>query len=291
MVEQERVDSKYDPNPIEIELKNGERIKVEFHGIDVELLDMMQLDDDRKPAKVARISYGKIFSKDEVGRTEAQDIALARYLMWHRHTSPFENIEFMFLVHVPIFVARQMHRHRTASINEVSRRYTTHNMAFFDFELRRKDTSITKQGSGNVILYGSDDFDEDYEKAYKITKESLELYYDLIERGVAPETARQFLPQNMMTTYTFKMDLHNLFHFLDLRLDKHAQKEIRIVAQKILELIRPKIPKLTQMFIEYRKMKEVFMDIGYEWFKRGMADDFADLMREKMQYQMTGDEK
>ncbi|RMG21435.1 MAG: FAD-dependent thymidylate synthase [Methanobacteriota archaeon] len=281
MVEEERIESEFSPDPVEITLKSGENIRVEFQDIDVQLLDMMKLDNDRKPARVARISYGRLFTEEQ-GRTEEQDVALARYLLWHRHTSPFENIEFLFLVHVPLFVARQMHRHRTASINEVSRRYTTQGLSMFNFELRTKDTTVTKQGSGNVILYADPQFKEHYDKAYDLARESIELYFDLIDRGVAPETARQFLPQHMMTTFTFKMDLHNLFHFLDLRLDSHAQKEIRIVAQKMLNLISEKIPKLTQIFMDYRKMKDAFMEVGYEWFKQGMAEEFVLQLKEKM---------
>ncbi len=284
MVKEERIESQFDPEPVKVTLKSGEKIIVEFHDIDVQLLDMMTLDDDRKPARVARISYGKLFTEEQ-GRTEDQDVALARYLMWHRHTSPFENIEFLFLVHVPLFVARQMHRHRTASINEVSRRYTTQGLSMFNFELRSKDISITKQGSGNVILYNDPEYSQHYQKAYELAKESIELYYDLVGRGVAPETARQFLPQHMMTTFTFKMDLHNLFHFLDLRLDSHAQKEIRIVAQKMLNLIREKVPRLTEMFVDYRMMKDAFMEIGYDWFKNGKAEEFVSLLKEKMIFQ------
>lgn len=283
MVEQERIESGFHPEPVEVVLGSGEKITVEFQDIDVQLLDMMTLDDDRKPARVARISYGRFFTEEE-GRTEDQDVALARYLMWHRHTSPFENVEFMFMVHVPLFVARQMHRHRTASINEISRRYTTQGLSMFNFEMRTMDTTVTKQGSGNVILYNDPAFKEDYNRAYNLAKESISLYFDLIGKGVAAETARQFLPQHMMTTFTFKMDLHNLFHFLDLRLDSHAQKEIRIVAQKMLNLIQDKVPKLTKMFLDYRKMKDAFMEVGYEWFKKGKADEFTSYLKERMKF-------
>ncbi len=281
---EETISSGQSLEPIVVELKDGSKLTVQFQQIDVKLLDTMKLDNDRKPAKVARISYGRVFSEEETGRTEAQDIGLARYLMWHRHTSPFENIEFMFQVHVPLFVARQMHRHRTASVNEISRRYTSQNLGMFEYELRWSDKSITNQGSGEIVLYNDPTMKEEYDRAYGLIKESVELYYDLIDKGVAAETARQFLPQTMMTTFTFKMDLHNLFHFLDLRLDKHAQKEIRIVAQKMLKLITPIIPKLVEMFLDYRTMKEAFMDVGYHWFKNGKASEFADKLRKEMKF-------
>ncbi len=263
---------------VDIKIPTEPNLSIKYSEIKVQLLDYMGHDDDRKPAKVARISYGNIFSDNEEGRTLEQDLRLSRYLMWHRHTSPFENIEFMFQIHAPLFVARQILRHRTASVNEISRRYVSHDLEMFDFELRFKDTELTKQGSGVVVLF--ENHQDLYNEGIELIEKSVRFYYKLIQEGIAPETARQFLPQLMMTTFTFKMDLHNLFHFLELRLDDHAQKEIRIVAQKILGLIEPVIPNLVEMFLEYISMKKGFMEVGYAYFKDNKSDEFNESLKE-----------
>lgn len=233
--------------------------------ITVQLIDSMGTDSDID--KAARLSY------DQMGpdRSPEQQERLIRYLLWHRHTSPFEMVEFKFLVKLPIFVARQMVRHRTASLNEVSRRYTDVDLSFHRLELRQVDTSLTNQGSGTVIAYN----DPLYETVLGQEREALDVYNQLLDQGVAKECARVVLPLNLNTKWVWKIDLHNLLHFLDLRWDSHAQKEIREVASQILALIEPIVPITVAAFRDWKSMKDVFQRTGYQYFRGGKAQEYV----------------
>ena len=198
----------------------------------VRLVDSMG--DDSRVVQAARVSYG------EGTKTKRQDEALIDYLMRHRHTSPFEKVVFEFHVKAPIFVARQWMRHRTGSFNEVSARYSQMPEEFYEPRGWRLQAKDNKQGSEgrldeplNVLAT------VDYRGAVKAAWKA---YSALLAKGVSREMARMVLPVSLYTEFYWTVNLHNLLHFLELRLDRHAQEEIRAYAQAILELIEPVVP-------------------------------------------------
>jgi len=207
----------------------------------VELQDMMG--DDLAIVNAARVSY--------LGESKGaeQDKKLLFYLMEHKHTSPFEQVEFKFLVKLPIFVARQWMRHRTWSYNEQSRRYTDDTPEFYFPTVWRKQSTNNKQGSdGEVNEVGF--LDGRYLKAVDL---ALDTYEKMLEMGVAKEQARIVLPHSLYTTFVAKVDAHNLMHFLTLRMDKHAQWEIRQYAEALYEIMKEKLPWTTEAFEKYRR--------------------------------------
>lgn len=196
----------------------GTYFKVLDHGF-VSLVDYMGGDEDI--ARAARTSYGAGTKK------VSTDAGLLRYLMRHRHSTPFEMVELKFHMKLPIFVARQLVRHRTASLNEYSGRYSLMPMLFYTPEEQNfgMQSTSNRQGRGEQAEH----------ELYEATKSSWEShreqiageYEDLVSAGVAKELARIDLPLSMYTEWYWKIDLHNLFHFLGLRSDTHAQWEIR----------------------------------------------------------------
>jgi len=244
--------------------------------INVELIDYMG--SDRAIEQAARVSFHTNLDEE---RTEKQTTQLLRYLMWHRHTSPFEMAELKFKITVPMYIGEQILRHRTASINKISRRYSNEDISFFDFELRRADDSTTKQGSGEVIDKDSELYDFVVASHYDQKK----VYDTLIESGVANEVARGVLGANLMTTFVWKIDLHNLMHFLKLRLNQHAQKEIQEVASMIYQIVKPLFPITIQAFDDWRMLSDEFMDVFYQFFKTGnTADGMMELHRVETDY-------
>src|SRR4051812_9038657 len=224
-------------------------VKVDEHGL-VALVDVMpRLAPIGKTAdfaivQAARVSYG------EGTKQVNEDRGLIRYLARHRHTTPFEMVEFKFHHVMPIFVARQWIRHRTANVNEYSARYSVVRDRFFKPELenvRRQSTSNRQGGdepmdgaTAQEFLAYLDDVERSYEK-----------YQHFIDKGVAREIARIALPASVYTEWYWKIDLHNLFHFLSLRMDPHAQQEIRDYANAMFELIRPIVPIAAEAFLDY----------------------------------------
>ncbi len=204
--------------------------------------DAESLSMDSAIAQAARTSYGK------GTKSVSEDKALINYLMKHRHTSPFEMVELKFHCRMPIFVARQWIRHRTASVNEYSARYSEVPDIFY----KPEDAAIlgqsknNKQGSEGNIL----DKDKEYfgSKISTISSESYEAYQESLNKGISRETARMLLPVNYYTEWYWKIDLHNLFRFISLRADHHAQMEIRVYAEKILEICRQLAPVSTEAF-------------------------------------------
>lgn len=189
----------------------------------IELID--HLGNDKTIVNAARISY---LSQDNSG--EQQDTKLIQYLIAHNHTSPLEQVEFQFLVKCPLFVARQWMRHRTWSYNEMSRRYTNKEIEFYYPRILTNNNTLLQESDVCIDIMRTH------------CKLSLGVYEYLLESGVSKEQARMILPQNIYTTFYAKTDLHNLFHFLELRNTEHAQMEIRIYAEAIEELIKPFIP-------------------------------------------------
>lgn len=218
----------------------------------VTLVDSMPrlVPEDRKTAdyaivQAARVSYG------DGTKTVNEDRGLIRYLLRHTHTTPFEMVEFKFHCKMPIFVARQWIRHRTANVNEYSGRYSVMKDEFYipDVDNIRQQSKTNKQGGDQRIE------ETDAQGFLNILNElctnAYTTYMEYNEKGVAREQSRMILPVNNYTEWYWKIDLHNLFHFLGLRCDKHAQWEIRVFAEAMLALIEPIVPVAVEAWNDY----------------------------------------
>ena len=213
----------------------------------VRVIDYMG--DDAAIVQAARVSYGK-------GTKAARDDAgLIRYLMRHRHSTPFEMCEVKFHMKMPIFVARQWIRHRTANVNEYSARYSVLDREFYVPKPGNlaAQSAVNNQGRG-ATLEGAQAA-EVLEILKADAARSFDAYDHLLDaaRGnLARELARMTLPLSTYTQWYWKIDLHNLFHFLTLRVDPHAQYEIRVFAEIMLEVVRDWVPAATAAFEDYR---------------------------------------
>lgn len=224
-------------------------VKVHDHGL-VALVDVMPRfapagkTADYAITQAARVSYG-------AGTKQVnEDRGLIRYLARHRHTTPFEMVEFKFHHVMPIFIARQWIRHRTASVNEYSARYSVVRDRFYHpaIENVRKQSVTNRQGGEEPI----DELTAQQFLDYLNKAESLHGDYEkLLENGVSRELARIGLPVSVYTEWYWKIDLHNLFHFLSLRMDPHAQQEIRDYAYAMFALIQPIVPIACEAFEDY----------------------------------------
>ena len=193
----------------------------------------------------ARVSYG------EGTKQVSEDRGLVRYLMRHRHSTPFEMVEFKFHIAMPIFSARQWIRHRTANVNEYSARYSIVPDRFYrpDLESVRKQSKSNRQGGDEPIDVGTA---EEFMKLLDNAEHLYKDYLSLTEKGVARELARAALPVSVYTEWYWKCDLHNIFHFLSLRMDPHAQWEIQVFAKAMYELLKPIVPVSAEAFEDYR---------------------------------------
>jgi len=204
--------------------------------------------DDTDPANAARFSFD---AADKETRSREADLKLARYLLRNKHTTPFEMIEVWLEMQMPIFVARQFVRHRTVSINEVSARYVKLPHYFYipDPEVVGVKGASQKQGRtiGGEVNSSAHEFignlQQQGNRAYVI-------YEDAIAAGIPNEIARCVLPLNIYTKWIWNQDLHNMMHFLRLRLHEHAQYESRCYAQAIHELLTRVLPETMKMFDE-----------------------------------------
>ena len=218
--------------------------KVLDHGF-IRLVDYMGTDESIVQA--ARVSYGK------GTRKVSEDRGLIRYLMKNAHPSPFEMVELKFHVKLPIFVARQWIRHRTANVNEYSGRYSVMKEEFYipkqeDIRFQAVDN---KQGRSEEEI--PPQLQEEFlEFLKKSQDEEFKGYQKFVEAGLAREIARISLPLAIYTEWYWKIDLHNLFHFLKLRLDKHAQKEIREYAKIMAEMVKTVCPLAFEAFVDFR---------------------------------------
>lgn len=205
-------------------------------------------------AEMARVSYGSLDSK-----TEKEDTPLIEYLMEHWHTSPFEGVKFKFIIKAPLYVVRQLLRHRTANVNEYSMRYSAPIEDFYFPEIRIQDL-VNRQGSVKIDTESMSEekkkeiveIETRYLKAQEKAVSLLEDVKFLNAKGVANEVTRSLLPTAELTQLYFCMDLHNLFHFLRLRMDIHAQKEIRVLADAMFSLITPIVPVCCNAFQKFR---------------------------------------
>jgi thymidylate synthase (FAD) len=217
------------------------------HGF-VRVIDYMG--DDAAICQAARVSYGK-------GTKSVQnDEGLIRYLMRHWHSTPFEMCEIKLHVKLPVFVARQWIRHRTANVNEYSARYSILDREFYipAPEQLAAQSVINNQGRGETLSA------EEAARVLEYLKGDAVRCYDHYEemigqegqQGLARELARMNLPANIYTQWYWKVDLHNLFHFLRLRADAHAQYEIRVYAEEICRLVADWVPAAYGAFEDYR---------------------------------------
>ncbi len=217
------------------------------HGF-VRVIDYMG--DDAAIVQAARVSYGAGTKKVN------DDSGLIRYLMRHWHSTPFEMCELKLHVKLPIFVARQWIRHRTANVNEYSARYSIMDREFYipQPEHLAAQSTVNNQGRG-AVLEGAE-----AARVLEILKSDAARSYDHYEemlsqdgqQGLARELARMNLPANIYTQWYWKVDLHNLFHFLRLRADPHAQYEIRVYAEAIAKVVADWVPVAFAAFEDYR---------------------------------------
>lgn len=208
------------------------------HGL-VRLVDHMG--SDLAISRAARVSYN--------AEAREEDEGLIRYLMKNKHTSPFEAVSFTFEIKAPIFVFRQWHRHRTWSYNEVSARYTALPKEYYVPELDQ----ITEQHTDNKQMRTETEHPLAPRFQFRMRKHAelaFSAYNKMLREGCPRELARAVLPMSTYSHMFASVDLHNLFHFLRLRLHEHSQYEIRVYAEAMLEIIEEVVPLATKAFKE-----------------------------------------
>ncbi len=198
-----------------------------------------QMGTETSIVNAARVSFGKI--RQEMDK---RDAALVKYLIANHHTSPLEHVVFTFLVHCPLFVRSQWHRHRTWSYNEISRRYTNEDITFYLPGALREQAESDRQASKTAEHVNQDGCRSLIAEHHAA---ALRLFERLLAEGVCREQARGVLPQNMMTTFWATVDLNNLIKFIELRDSPHAQAEIREYGQAIKKLITPIVPHVAEV--------------------------------------------
>jgi thymidylate synthase (FAD) len=231
--------------------------------------------------QAARVSYGQGTSK------VSQDRGLIRYLMRHRHTTPFEMVEFKFHCKMPIFVARQWVRHRTANINEYSLRYSEARDEFYfpDPEHIQFQSALNKQGRSGEVPLELKQKVLDYFK--EISERSFTMYQELNEEGIARELARSLLPVNIYTEWYWKNDLHNLLHFIGLRSDSHAQYEIRVYSDAMAVSVKAVAPFAWEAYQDYVVHGMRFSRIEQNLLEKQLPPRVVDDILEDVAYQIT----
>lgn len=253
-----------------------EPMNVLDHGF-VRVIDYMG--DDDAIVQAARVSYGKGTKKTH------DDAGLINYLMRHRHTTPFEMCEIKYHVKLPIFVARQWIRHRTANVNEYSARYSIMDREYYIPSPAQlgAQSSANRQGRGTVLegeeaaqVLGilKDDAERCYTHYESMLNEDAEgKPRDPNRQGLARELARMNLTLNTYTQWYWKIDLHNLLHFLSLRADPHAQYEIRVYADAMLETLKRWVPATYEAFVNYRLGGAMVSAAGLAVIRRQLAGE------------------
>ena len=249
------------------------------HGF-IRVIDYMG--DDNAIVQAARVSYGKGTKK------VSEDRGLINYLLRHRHTTPFEMCEIKFHVKMPIFVARQWLRHRTANVNEYSARYSIMDKEFYipAPEHIASQSTINNQGRGEILTGPDADrvlkyLKEDAVTAYRHYQDMMNFDEDgnIIDEdraSLARELARMNLPVSFYTQFYWKIDLHNFMHFLSLRADSHAQYEIRIYAEKMLDILKAWTPMTYDAFMNYKKNATHLSQKATEVIKRRLRGESVD---------------
>jgi thymidylate synthase (FAD) len=253
-----------------------EAIPVLDHGF-VRVIDYMG--DDGAIVQAARVSYGR------GTRRVSEDRGLIQYLMRHRHTTPFEMCEIKYHVKLPIFVARQWIRHRTANVNEYSARYSILDNEFYipAPEHLAAQATTNRQGRGDVLEGDAakrvlDLLREDSERAYAgyvemLNEDDAGSPRDPAWPGLARELARMNLSLNFYTQWYWKIDLNNLMHFLSLRADLHAQYEIRAYADTMISTLQRWVPLAHAAFLEYRMNAATISATGLQVIRRLIAGE------------------
>jgi len=243
------------------------------HGF-VRVVDYMG--NDSSVVQAARVSYGSGTKKINA------DTALINYLIAHRHTTPLEMCEIKFHIKLPVFVARQWIRHRTASVNEYSARYSIMEDEFYIPKAQhlsaqskinhqgRDETKVLNEQEQKMVL---DILKKDSTNSYQnylkmINQNENGEVLDQDKEGLARELARMNLPLNCYTQWYWKIDLHNLLHFLNLRADSHAQYEIRVYAEIMLDIVKKWVPHCYQAFIKNNKTGKNFSGPALEIIKK-----------------------
>jgi len=269
--------------------------EVHKHGF-VKLLEVMGTDEEVENA--ARISYGT------GTRKVSQTTNLIRYLMRHKHTSPFEMCEVKFHLKLPIFVMRQLVRHRTANINEYSGRYSIMSDEFYlpaekDVHEQSEQNNQGRgkeldEGNKQLVLGRMYDVNEHAKSCYRqiVEPNNLDGFYEGF-KGIARELARVILPVSNYTECIWKIDLNNFFHFSKLRMDSHAQQEIRDYAVAMYELVKPLFPICCDAFEDYvlnartfsaKEMKIIKDNLNGSWVmsKYGLSERESKEFLEKL---------
>ncbi|MDI9348850.1 MAG: FAD-dependent thymidylate synthase [Candidatus Symbiobacter sp.] len=239
-----------------LDARLGQMVKVLDHGF-VRVIDYMG--DDNAVVQAARVSYGR------GTKTASDDQALINYLMRHHHNTPFEMCVIKFHIKLPIFVARQWIRHRTASVNEYSARYSIMGNDYYvpeRKELKPQSLSNRQGRDGNIhdedakeieklLQSRSQQAYDDYQKLLNEDSDGNEINHN--RHGLSRELARMVLPLNYYTEWYWSCNLHNLLHFLQLRLDAHAQYEIRVYAEVMYDVVKDWVPMTAAAFEKFRK--------------------------------------
>ncbi len=256
-----------------------EALPVLDHGF-IRVIDYMG--DDGAIVQAARVSYGR------GTRRVSEDRGLINYLMRHRHTTPFEMCEIKYHVKLPIFVARQWIRHRTANVNEYSARYSILDNEFYipSPEHLAAQSAANRQGREEVIEGEAarrvlDLLRDDAERAYAgyanlLNEDETGTPRDPSWPGLARELARMNLSLNFYTQWYWKTDLHNLLHFLSLRADPHAQYEIRAYAETMLETVKRWVPLAHAAFLDYRLNAATISASGLAVLRRMLGGESVD---------------
>lgn len=252
----------------------GVKIPVLDDGF-IQLVDYMG--DDTAIVQAARVSYGA------GTKTIREDRGLIRYLMRNHHTSPFEMAEVKLLVRVPMDTWRQWIRHRTASVNEYSTRYSVaiDQCQRTDPHLWRLQAKDNKQGSSGVVATSAGDLLSAQENA--LQQMSRKVYEERLDQGVAREQARKDLPLSTYTEAYWKVDVHNLLHFLRLRLDSHAQAEIRAYAEAIAAVLGQWMPWTWEAFEDYRLNARSFSGPEHEMLFKLIEHLPRDVVRDMLE--------
>lgn len=248
---------------------------VRFVDVMPRIIESNHLKCDEAITQAARVSYSG------GTKTTSTDEGLIRHLMRHWHTSPFEMVEFKFHLKMPVFIARQWIRHRTASLNEISGRYSVVNDEFYMPTEVRGQSKTNNQGSDGLVQ------DKETVQFLQYLDDSTKLYkqyHESIDNGVSREMARIGLPLSLMTEFYWKVDLHNLYHFLRLRMDEHAQKEIRDLANVIFEYVKVVCPISSQGFLDYRIDNINLSRLEIEAIKEGNPPESIKNKRERNEF-------
>ena len=246
------------------------------HGF-IRVIDYMG--DDAAIVQAARVSYGK------GTKTLRSDAGLISYLMRHRHTTPFEMCEIKYHVKLPIFVARQWIRHRTANVNEYSARYSILDNEFYMPAAEHLAAQSTANRQGRAGLLVGPEADRVYELLKRDAAQAYADYAEMLNEdgegnpgdperdGLARELARMNLSLNFYTQWYWKIDLYNLMHFLSLRADDHAQYEIRVYAEVMLDTLERWVPQTFEAFTKYQRGGASISSQGLDVVKRLIAGE------------------